>query len=786
MELNSKKISLPVISTKGFVLFPAVTASLDIISDESIAAVKESMTSYNELIIVTSQIDTKNETFDKENIHSVGVLCRIKSSRKNSDGSYKINIIGVDKIKIIDVKQEEIMNFAECEIIDDIQGEFEKEAALVRTIAKTLNGSNMAFSSMPPSVSSTLSKGVSSHVLANTLCYYLDVDVNKKQSLLEINEINQKLETIVERLNQEYMINKIEEEINLKMKKRIEDNQRDYILREKMRIIKEELGDISSKETDADDIRKIINENPYPKRIKGKVLDELKKYEMTPSASPDSAIIRNYIDLLISLPWYQKDEEKINIKEVEKTLNDEHFGLDKPKERILEYLAVRNFTDSTKAPILCFVGPPGVGKTSLALSIAKALKRHFVKISLGGVHDESEIRGHRRTYIGAMPGKIIQGMKKAKVINPIFVLDEIDKLSSDFKGDPSSALLEVLDPEQNYMFNDHYLEESYDLSGVLFIATANHIGNVPAALKDRLEIINLSSYTEIEKLHIAKNHLINKQLVAHSLTDQKIVFSDDAIMLIIRYYTKESGVRQLERYIAEILRKIITKHVKDDNDDNDDKFDALIDINKVKEYLGKEKFDYAKREKNDEIGLVNGLAYTDFGGDLIPIEVNYFAGKGKLVITGNLGDIMKESANIGLDYIKANSQILGIDEKIFEKIDIHIHVPEGAVPKDGPSAGVTMTTALVSALTNKPVRNDVAMTGEITLRGNVLPIGGLKEKSISAHRAGIKIMIIPKDNEKDLDEIPTLIKDNMEIIFANKIEDYLNVALVKVVNSVSI
>jgi ATP-dependent Lon protease len=495
---------------------------------------------------------------------------------------------------------------------------------------------------------------------------------------------------------------------------------------------------------------------------------------MTPSSSPESSIIRTYIDLLAELPWYQLSDENIDVNLVEQVLNEDHYGLKKPKERILEYLAVRKYTKSVKSPILCFIGPPGVGKTSLALSIARAINRKFVKISLGGVHDESEIRGHRRTYIGAMPGKIIQGMRKVGVANPVFVLDEIDKLGQDQRGDPASALLEVLDPEQNHLFNDHYLEESFDLSKVLFIATANYIGNIPHALRDRLEIINLSSYTEIEKLHIVKNHLIPKQIKSHELEKETISFSDDAILHIIRYYTKESGVRQLERYIATVCRKIITNFVRS----NEKSIKMLVDVEKVREYLGKELFDYTKKEKNNQIGLVNGLAYTDFGGDLIPVEVNYFTGKGRLVITGNLGDVMKESANIGLDYIKANSKKLGIDDTLFDKIDIHIHVPEGAVPKDGPSAGVTMTTAIVSALTNEPVRNDVAMTGEITLRGNVLPIGGLKEKSISAHRAGIKTIVIPHDNEKDLDEIPDIVKENMEIIFADRIEDVLQVALV--------
>ena len=754
-------------------MFPHNNASLDIIKEESEKAVTKAQSFYDGYLILSSQINTKTNDNSLDNIYKIGCLCQITTSKANHDGSIKVGLRAISRVKINELVVEDSL-FANGAIVDEIAGDYETEAALVRIIAKTLNTNNMSFASMPAPVASNLSRGVSASVLANTLAFYLDVDRAKKQAILEADNINDKLNLIIERLNQEKMINEIEQEINNRVKEKLEENQRDFILREKLRVIKEELGDIANKDKDIDEIREKVESNPYPENIKNKILDEIKKYEMTPASSPEAGIIRTYIDLLVNLPWYQESEETININEVEKVLNEDHYGLKKPKERILEYLAVHKYTESVKSPILCFIGPPGVGKTSLALSIARAINRKFVKISLGGVHDESEIRGHRRTYIGAMPGKIIQGMKKAGVKNPVFVLDEIDKLGNDHRGDPSSALLEVLDPEQNYMFHDHYLEEPYDLSNVLFIATANYIGNIPPALKDRLEIINLSSYTEIEKLHIAKNHLIPKQLKAHDLVKEKIAFSDDAILHVIRYYTKESGVRQLERYIATICRKIITNHVKT----NDKSIKELVDINKVKEFLGKELFDYTKKEKTDQVGLVNGLAYTDFGGDLIPVEVNYFTGKGRLVMTGSLGDVMKESANIGLDYIKANSKKLGIDETIFDKIDIHIHVPEGAVPKDGPSAGVTMATAIVSALTHEPVRNDVAMTGEITLRGHVLPIGGLKEKSISAHRAGIKTIVIPKDNEKDLDEVPDIVKDNMKIVFATKLDDVLNVALV--------
>ena len=775
-ESNVNKVSLPLIATRGFIMFPYNNASLDIVRDDSEHAVESARANHDGYIILSSLINSKSDDVSFDNIYKVGCLCQITGYRKNPDGSSKITIKGLNKVRISEITSNLVSGlFANGNIAEDYSGDTVKEGALVRTLGNLIQKNSTAFVSMPSSVLSSFSKGVSSHYLVNVMAFYLDLDRNTKQAILESDDINHKMEIVIDKLTYETQVKELEKEIDLKVKEKIEKGQREYILREKLRTIKEELGDIADKDTDIDTLKKQIEENPYPENIKNKLLGELKKLELTPTASPEYAMTRNYVDVMINTPWYQRSNDEYEISHVEDILNADHYGLEKPKNRILEYLSVKKFTESDKAPILCFVGPPGVGKTSLALSIARALDRNFVKISLGGVHDESEIRGHRKTYIGAMPGKIMQGMKKAKVVNPVFVLDEIDKIGQDaYHGDPSSALLEVLDPEQNGMFVDNYIEEPYDLSKVLFIATANYLGNIPAPLRDRLEIIQLSSYTEVEKLHIAKDHLIVKQFKSHNLTNKKVVFSDDAILHMIRYYTRESGVRELERLVAEICRKVIANHMKSNK-----RIATLIDIKKVQEYLGKEKYDYTKKEKTDEVGLVNGLAYTDFGGDLIPIEVNYFAGKGNLILTGNLGDVMKESAKIALDYVKANAKTYKIDETIFDKIDIHIHVPEGAVKKDGPSAGVTMTTALISALSNTPVRNDVAMTGEVTLRGNVLAIGGLKEKSISAHRSGIKTIIIPKENEKDLDEIPDLVKDNVKIVFASKVEDVLNIALVK-------
>ena len=779
---NVNKVSLPLIATRGFIMFPYNTASLDIVRDDSEHAVESARNNHDGYIILSSLINSKSDDISFDNVFKVGCLCQITAYRKNPDGSSKITIKGLNKVKISEIVSD--LNgglFVVANTIEDISGDPLKEGALVRTLGNLFQKNSTSFVSMPSTVVASFSKGVSSHYLVNVIAFYLDIDRNTKQAILEADDVNKKMEIVIEKLTYEHQVKELEKEIDLKVKEKIEKGQKEYILREKLRTIKEELGDVADKDSDIEALRNLVNDNPYPENIKNKVLSELKKLELTTTASPEYAMIRNYLDVVLNTPWYQKSNDEYTISHVEDVLNADHYGLEKPKNRILEYLSVKKYTESDKAPILCFVGPPGVGKTSLALSIARALDRNFVKISLGGVHDESEIRGHRRTYIGAMPGKVIQGMKKAKVINPVFVLDEIDKIGQDqYHGDPSSAMLEVLDPEQNNMFIDNYLEEPYDLSNVLFIATANYLGNIPGPLRDRLEIIQLSSYTEVEKLHIAKEHLIVKQLKVHNLTNKKVVFTDDAILHMIRYYTRESGVRELERLVAEICRKVIANHMKSKK-----RIATLIDIKKVQEFLGKEKFDYTKKEKTDEIGLVNGLAYTDFGGDLIPIEVNYFAGKGNLILTGNLGDVMKESAKIALDFVKANAKKYNIDETMFDKIDIHIHVPEGAVKKDGPSAGVTMTTAIISALSNTPVRNDVAMTGEVTLRGNVLAIGGLKEKSISAHRSGIKTIIIPKENEKDLDEIPSIVKDNVKIVFASKVEDVLNIALVKEVNHVS-
>ena len=616
-----------------------------------------------------------------------------------------------------------------------------------------------------------LTSGVSASVLADTIGQYLPVEFTQKQKILETINVNERLLLVISSIESEKVINEIEESINRKVRESIDENQREYYLREKLRAIKEELGDSVPKEDDAESIREELQKNPYPQYVKDKIEEELRRFETMPAASAESNVVRTYIDWMLKVPWYQETKDVEDIQKVEDVLNADHYGLEKVKERIVEHLAVKQMTQNLKAPIICLAGPPGVGKTSLAKSIARALERKFVKASLGGVKDEAEVRGHRRTYLGSMPGRIIQSMKKAGVINPVFLLDEIDKMSSDYKGDPTSAMLEVLDPEQNNQFSDNYLEEPYDLSKVLFIATANDLGNIPGPLRDRLEIIELSSYTE--KLMIAKNHLIKKQLGMHGLTSEQLTFEDEAIMKIIRHYTREAGVRDLERLIAKVCRKVVLIILKDKQSK------ITVVAKELENYLGKAPFEHTKKLDHDQIGVVTGMAYTQFGGDILPIEVNHFDGSGKFVITGQLGDVMKESASIALDYMKANKVKYGLEDVKFDKEDIHIHVPEGAVKKDGPSAGVTLTTAIYSALKNKPVRSDVAMTGEITLRGNVLAIGGLKEKSISAHRSGIKKIIIPKDNAKDIEDIPESVREELEIVLADHIDTVLEHALVK-------
>ena len=767
-------LNLPVVCTRGMVVFPENKLTLDVGRPMSLKARELSSNEHDNNIVFVSQVNplTDNPSFD--DVYHIGTICKIdRKVRRDSAGTVKLTVLGVKRVRLDGFVEQNGAIYSQVTILEDEVGDRNEEVALVRKATSYFEKARRSMPNIPLDSINRLTSGVSASVLADTIGQYLPVEFTQKQKILETINVNERLLLVISSIESEKVINEIEESINRKVRESIDENQREYYLREKLRAIKEELGDSVPKEDDAESIREELQKNPYPQYAKAKIEEELRRFETMPAASAESNVVRTYIDWMLKVPWYQETKDVEDIQKVEDVLNADHYGLEKVKERIVEHLAVKQMTQNLKAPIICLAGPPGVGKTSLAKSIARALERKFVKASLGGVKDEAEVRGHRRTYLGSMPGRIIQSMKKAGVINPVFLLDEIDKMSSDYKGDPTSAMLEVLDPEQNNQFSDNYLEEPYDLSKVLFIATANDLGNIPGPLRDRLEIIELSSYTEQEKLMIAKNHLIKKQLGMHGLTSEQLTFEDEAIMKIIRHYTREAGVRDLERLIAKVCRKVVLIILKDKQSK------ITVVAKELENYLGKAPFEHTKKLDHDQIGVVTGMAYTQFGGDILPIEVNHFDGSGKFVITGQLGDVMKESASIALDYMKANKVKYGLEDVKFDKEDIHIHVPEGAVKKDGPSAGVTLTTAIYSALKNKPVRSDVAMTGEITLRGNVLAIGGLKEKSISAHRSGIKKIIIPKDNAKDIEDIPESVREELEIVLADHIDTVLEHALVK-------
>ncbi len=758
---------LPSIAIRGIAPFPHTDLRIEVGRIVSRNALLEAEKNFNSFVLLLIQENPMDEKPTKENVLEYAVVAKIGIKIKLPNGNFKVKFDPIVRAKIINIEKTTPYFLTKFETMPTIQEDIDQELALVRMLAKQVLENSKTILKNPKVSLEAIQKGVSSDRLCDIVTNSLRISENLKFKYLKTASLNERLTYLLADIEKEKYMHEIENEINITVKKNIDENQKEYYLREKMRAIQEELGDKVKKESDIEELKVKILAKKMPKHVEEKAMYELTRYQSLPTASGESGVIRTYLDFLVDLPWHEVTIDEKDLSKAETALDSTHFGLEKVKERIIEYLAVKILTGKNPQTILCLVGPPGVGKTTLAQSIALALKRNFVKQSLGGIKDEAEIRGHRRTYLGALPGRILQGIRKGQVVNPVFLLDEVDKLGSDYKGDPSAALLEVLDPEQNAKFSDHYLEEQYDLSQVLFIATANYLGNIPAALRDRMEIIQLSSYTEIEKFNIAREHLITKQLKAHGLDPKKFSITDEAIMELIRSYTREAGVRQLDRIFGTLIRKSIKIIL------GDKKTKVSITKDQVVDFLGKPHFSNTKSETEDQVGVVTGLAYTQFGGDTLPVEVTYYKGNGKLVLTGKLGDVMKESAQAALSYVKSNSEKYDIDPDFYIDNDIHIHVPEGAVPKDGPSAGVTMATAIVSAITNKKVDHFIGMTGEITLRGRVLPIGGLKEKSIAAHRSGLKTIMIPFDNKKDLEDIPKEIKEALEIVPVASIDEII-------------
>ena len=775
MADKPKVLSLPLLITRSLVIFPGNQQLIEAGRDFSINAINLSRNKTDSLIFISSQIKAENENPTENDIYHVGTLCHIIScSERENRLRVRVEVLERVSLANIAIDANEQTYVADGNIMDLGPVSVNESLGYTKSINRALESSPALLSTMPKNVSNIISKAEDAATICYALAGFISAPIETKQSILECNVLGDLVSKILALIDGENQKSQIEHDISETVRESTEKSQREYFLREKLKAIKKELGEDNGSANDPQTILEKLENNPYPDYVKKKVKAELNKFDMMPSGSLEGALIQSYIDVIMNVPWYQKTEDNDDLHNVEKILDEDHYGLENPKKRIIEYLAVKKLTGNLKSPILCFYGPPGTGKTSLGKSIARALGRKFFKASLGGISDEAEIRGHRRTYVGSLPGRIIQGMRKAGVTNPVFLLDEVDKLASSYKGDPASALLEVLDPEQNNAFNDNYLEEPYDLSDVLFICTANYLENIPGPLRDRLELIQLSSYTELEKVQIAKNHLVHKQMEVNGLKKGQASFTDGAIKFIIRSYTRESGVRDLERKIASCLRKVAVAIVKDPSIKK-----IAINEEKVREYLGTPIFEDSKKEKNKQIGVVTGLAYTEYGGDILPIEVNYFKGKGGLVLTGNLGNVMKESASIALDYVKSNAEHFNINPDLFLENDIHIHVPEGAVPKDGPSAGVAITTAIISCLSHTPVDPDVAMTGEVTLRGNALPIGGLREKSLAALRCGIKTIIVPEENKKDVDELPKEVKETLKIVFMKCVDDAVKVALIK-------
>lgn len=767
-----KKSTLSFLPLRGMVLFPNNGAHIDIGRDKSVAALEECL-AHGRQIMLSAQKDVEVEDPKREDVYEIGTVCQVQHVTKLNNGIMRAQIEGLYRARILDFRDDGLFIEVDVEEIEEDKTDTKEIQALIRACISKFEDWVKLSHKIPPEVMIAVNVAMDDGgILCNVVTNHLNCKYQDKQEILGIVDLKSRLEALYKLLLQEVEIMELENKIVFDVNKQMNKIQKEYYLREQIKAINKELGEDDEIAEAIEEYRQKMKEHTYPEYVTEALEKELKRLERTNPASPEMGVIQNYIEWVLDLPWDIENQETIDVKEAQKTLDKHHYGLTKVKERIIEYLSIKALSPDIKAPIVCLVGPPGVGKTSIATSIAQALKRKFVRASLGGVRDEAEIRGHRRTYVGAMPGRIIEGIKNAGSKDPLFLLDEVDKMASDYRGDPVSALLEVLDPEQNSTFSDHYIGLAFDLSKVMWIITANDLGNIPRPLRDRMEIIMLPSYTEVEKMHIAKEHLLDKVKKANGLKKSQVNMSDEVISKIIEDYTREAGVRELERQLSKACRKAAYKIV------TEKKKSVRITKKNITDFLGKAKYTETKAEKENQVGLCTGLAWTEVGGVILPVEVAVLKGKGNLLLTGQLGDVMKESGRAALTCIRARSEKLKIDEKFYEENDIHVHFPEGAVPKDGPSAGITMTTAIVSALTGKKVRADVAMTGEITLRGKVLPIGGLKEKSLAAYREGIYTVIMPKANERDLDEIAPEVKAKMRFIPVETIDEVLKVALV--------
>ena len=762
---------IPLLPLRGILVFPYMIIHLDVGREKSISALEEAMV-HDRLIMLSTQRDAQNDKPLPEDIFTVGTVAEIKQLLKLPGGTIRVLVEGLHRAEIVRYADLEPFYMVEVTEYEETGPKTPELEALTRTAITQFENWVKLSKKIPPETLVSVVMVEEPGRLTDLIASHLALKIEDKQLLLDAIDVKQRLERLCDILGREMEILELEKKINVRVRKQMEKTQKEYYLREQLKAIQKELGDKDDRMAEADEYRQRLKEQELPKEVAEKIVKEIERLEKMPPMVAESAVIRTYLDWLLALPWAKETTDRLDIAIAEQILDEDHYGLEKVKERILEYLSIRKLTEKMKGPILCLVGPPGVGKTSLARSIARAMERKFVRVSLGGVRDEAEIRGHRRTYVGALPGRVIQGMRTAGSKNPVFLLDEIDKMSSDFRGDPSAALLEVLDPEQNNTFSDHYIEVPFDLSRVLWVVTANVMHNIPRPLLDRMETITIAGYTEEEKVQIAVRYLIPKQVRDHGLTDKQIVFSEGTIQKVIRDYTREAGVRNLERNIANLCRKAARQIVQDK------RTTVKITAQNLHTFLGAPKYRHAQAERNLQVGVATGLAWTEVGGDVLGVEVTVMKGKGKLTLTGQLGEVMQESAQAGFSYIRSRAGELGIDPEFYEKTDIHIHLPEGAIPKDGPSAGITMATAVASALTGRAVRNDIAMTGEITLRGRVLPVGGIKEKVLAAHRVGIKKVILPKENKRDMDEIPVNIKRSLEFILVEHMDEVLKAALV--------